>query len=72
MLAMGAWGRVAWLAAQPGYRLIVAVSPYVRHRSAQLAAAAAAQPKKAIAVEAVSLILLIGLWRLMRFIKRRR
>ena len=72
VLAIGAWSRVAWLVMQPVSRLAVAAWPSVRSGLAATAAAAVAQPKKAIAIEAAALIILIVLFRFARFVRRRR
>ena len=71
VLAFGAWGRVVWLVLQPISRLAVAAWPSVRSGLATLAASAAAQPRKAIAIEVLALLALIALVRIIRFVRRR-
>lgn len=72
VLALSAWGRVLWLVLRPMSRMAVAAWPSIRSGTATLAAAAAAQPKKAIAIEIALLVALVVLVKLVRFVRRRR
>ena len=71
-VALGAWGKVVLLLSQAASRGAVVAYPTVRRLTIKAATAFAAQPRNAIAAEVGALVVLLLLWRLVRFCRRQR
>ena len=72
LIAFHAWIKVGYLIMQPVGHLAALSWPTVRAAIIYGAKRFASQPKEALAAEAISLLILIGLWRLFSMIRRRR
>lgn len=72
VLALGAWGKVFWILWLAASRLAVLAWPTVKSHGMRWLQRAAAQPKEAIALEVMGLVLLVLIWRLLRLFRRRR